>query len=67
MGCELVIYLRWLWAESLPCLALGGFKGELDILLKESWDKFDGRYDAREEGTLGASLVLLMCQEGGHS
>lgn len=45
----------------------GIFKGELDILLKESWDKFNGKYSAREEATLGASLVLPVCQEGDHN
>lgn len=53
------------WITSLP--GPGVFKGRLHILLKESWDKFDGKYSAREEATLDASLVLLMCQEGGHN
>lgn len=26
MGYELLIYFRWLWAESLPCLALGSLR-----------------------------------------
>lgn len=64
MGYELVIYFRFLWAKSLSCLALV-FKGRLDTLLKETWDKIAGKYNAREEAFVCACLTGLTSVEPG--